>query len=76
MVRFIGSDDMAQNSELFAVWLTKLSRWQHTTTPYLFLHTPDIAQAPELVDTLWADLRNVLPEIGSAPSFPQQSSLF
>lgn len=76
MVRFIGSDDMAQNSALFAVWLTKLSLWQHTTTPYLFLHTPDIAQAPELVDTLWADLRNALPEIGSAPSIPQQSSLF
>lgn len=36
MVRFIGSDDMAQNSALFAVWLTKLSLWQHTTTPYLF----------------------------------------
>ncbi|WP_441546312.1 DUF72 domain-containing protein [Citrobacter freundii] len=76
MVRFIGSDDMAQNSALFAVWLTKLSLWHHTTTPYLFLHTPDIAQAPELVDTLWADLRNALPEIGSAPSIPQQSSLF
>lgn len=76
MVRFIGSDDMAQNSALFAVWLTKLSLWQHTTTPYLFLHTPDIAQAPELVDTLWSDLRSALPEIGSAPSIPQQSSLF
>lgn len=76
MVRFIGSDNMAQNSALFAVWLTKLSQWQQTTTPYLFLHTPDIAQAPELVDTLWANLRSALPEIGSAPSIPQQSSLF
>ncbi|WP_370616477.1 DUF72 domain-containing protein [Citrobacter portucalensis] len=76
MVRFIGSDNMAQNSELFAVWLTKLPQWQRTTTPYLFLHTPDIAQAPELVDTLWADLRSALPQIGSAPSIPQQSSLF
>ncbi|HHL2825898.1 TPA: hypothetical protein ACQ431_004172, partial [Citrobacter murliniae] len=36
----------------------------------------DIAQAPQLVDTLWSDLRTVLPEIGSAPSIPQQSSLF
>ena len=76
MVRFIGSDDMAQNSALFAVWLTKLSLWQQTSTPYLFLHTPDIAQAPQLVDTLWADLHSALPEIGSAPSIPQQSSLF
>ncbi|QLY61368.1 DUF72 domain-containing protein [Citrobacter freundii] len=76
MVRFIGSDNMEQNRTLFNVWLAKLSLWKQTTTPYLFLHTPDIAQAPELVDTLWADLRSALPEIGSAPSIPQQSSLF
>lgn len=76
MVRFIGSDDMAQNRQFFAVWLAKLSLWRQTSTPYLFLHTPDIAQAPQLVDTLWSDLRTVLPEIGSAPSIPQQSSLF
>lgn len=52
MVRFIGSDDMARNAEFFEVWLGKLAHWQQTTTPYLFLHTPDIAQAPELVHTL------------------------
>ncbi|EHP8727572.1 hypothetical protein KP381_002820, partial [Salmonella enterica subsp. enterica serovar Infantis] len=51
-------------------------QWRQTTTPFLFLHTPDIAQAPELVNTLWHDLRSVLPEIGTAPSIPQQSSLF
>ncbi len=76
MVRFIGSDDMAQNRELFSVWLRTLPKWAQTTTPYLFLHTPDIAQAPELVDTLWSDLRAALPEIGAAPSIPQQTSLF
>jgi uncharacterized protein YecE (DUF72 family) len=53
-----------------------LPKWTQTTTPYLFLHTPDIAQAPELVDTLWSDLRAALPEIGAAPSIPQQTSLF
>lgn len=76
LVRFIGSDDMAQNRDLFGVWLQKLPQWTQTTTPYLFLHTPDIAQAPELVDTLWNDLRTALPEIGDAPSIPQQSTLF
>lgn len=76
MVRFIGSDNMLQNRELFAVWLKALPKWAASTTPYLFLHTPDIAQAPELVDTLWADLRQALPEIGPAPSIPQQTSLF
>lgn len=76
LIRFIGSDDMTQNRELFQVWLQKLAQWHQTTTPYLFLHTPDIAQAPELVHTLWEDLRKTLPEIGAVPAIPQQSSLF
>ncbi|HEX4502699.1 MAG TPA: DUF72 domain-containing protein [Scandinavium sp.] len=76
MVRFIGSDNMAQNRELFDVWLKALPKWTQTTTPYLFLHTPDIAQAPELVDTLWNSLQAALPEIGPAPAIPQQTSLF
>ncbi|VDR26352.1 Uncharacterised protein [Raoultella terrigena] len=53
LVRFIGSDDMAQNHELFRIWLQTLPKWSQSTTPYLFLHTPDIAHAPALVDTLW-----------------------
>lgn len=76
MVRFIGSNDMAQNRALFEVWLDKLPQWEATATPWLFLHTPDIAQAPELVDTLWDDLRQALPSLGTAPSIPRQSSLF
>lgn len=76
MVRFIGSDNMPQNQALFAVWLQTLAKWEQTATPYLFLHTPDIAQAPELVDALWQALRDVAPSIGDAPTIPQQSSLF
>lgn len=76
LIRFIGSDNMAQNRELFQVWLQKLAQWQQTSTPYLFLHTPDIAQAPELVHCLWEDLRATLPEIGAVPAIPKQSSLF
>lgn len=76
MVRFIGSDNMQQNQEMFAVWLQKLAKWEQTTTPYLFLHTPDIAHAPELVDVLWQALQAAVPSVGSAPSIPQQSSLF
>ncbi len=45
LIRFIGSDDMTQSRELFQVWLQKLAQWHQSTTPYLFLHTPDIAQA-------------------------------
>ena len=76
MVRFIGSDNMQQNRELFSVWLQTLPKWEQTTTPYLFLHTPDIAQAPELVDALWQALQAAVPSVGGAPAIPQQSSLF
>ncbi|MNP30925.1 hypothetical protein D3C76_1240230 [compost metagenome] len=76
MVRFIGSDNMQQNREMFDVWLQTLPKWEQTTTPYLFLHTPDIAQAPELVDALWQALQAAVPSLGPAPSIPQQSSLF
>jgi hypothetical protein len=40
------------------------------------LHTPDIAQAPELVDALWQALQAAAPSLGPAPAIPQQSSLF
>ena len=76
LVRFIGSDNMAHNLSLFAPWLAKLPQWAADSAPYLFLHTPDIAQAPELVDTLWRDLHRVLPDVGPAPAIPRQNSLF
>lgn len=38
MVRFIGSDNMQQNQEMFAVWLHTLAKWEQTTTPYLFTY--------------------------------------
>ena len=76
MVRFIGSDDMHANEALFAVWLTKLEQWQQQGTPWLFLHTPDIAQAPELVLTLWPALRQRFPQLGPPPAIPQQDYLF
>jgi hypothetical protein len=40
LIRFIGSDDMEQNRQLFSVWLEKLPQWEQQSTPYLFLHTP------------------------------------
>ncbi|MBV8875354.1 MAG: DUF72 domain-containing protein [Metakosakonia sp.] len=76
LIRFIGSDDMEQNRQLFSVWLEKLPQWEKQSTPYLFLHTPDNGQSPELVDVLWKDLQQALPSIGTPPSIPQQSSLF
>ncbi|MGJ8839358.1 hypothetical protein AB9H28_23280, partial [Salmonella enterica subsp. enterica serovar Kentucky] len=40
-------------------WWQTRPQWRQTTTPFLLLHTPDIAQAPVLVNTLWHDFRSV-----------------
>ncbi|WP_148052666.1 DUF72 domain-containing protein [Atlantibacter hermannii] len=75
MVRFIGSDDMARNQAFFQVRLDKLALWQETTTPYLFLHTPDIAEVPELVHILWPEMQTAFAGLGSPPAIPHQNSL-
>jgi hypothetical protein len=37
-------------------WLLQtLPKWHQSGTPWLFLHTPDIAYVPALVDTLWGE---------------------
>ncbi|MGB7801282.1 DUF72 domain-containing protein [Buttiauxella sp.] len=76
LVRFIGSDDMQQNLALFDVWLKTLPKWEQKTTPYLFLHTPDIGEVQDLVHTLWPGLQHAFPAIGNEPAIPKQNSLF
>lgn len=48
----------------------------HPMVCFIGSDNPDIAQVPELVNTLWHDLSGVLPEIGTVPSIPHQPSLF
>lgn len=76
LVRFIGSDDMQQNQVFFDIWLKTLSKWAQSTTPYLFLHTPDIGQVQDLVHTLWPGLQQAFPALGNEPAIPKQNSLF
>ncbi|PLV61637.1 DUF72 domain-containing protein [Erwinia sp. B116] len=76
MVRFIGGDDMQANLQWFQAWLHRLPQWAETRQPWLFIHTPDIAFAPELVSALWPDLQRVMPGVGDAPDWPRQDSLF
>lgn len=76
MIRFIGGDDPAANLHLFRSWLTRLPEWCAEARPWLFIHTPDIAFAPELVRVLWPALRQALPQLGEAPDWPQQETLF
>ena len=61
MVRFIGSDSLRENQARFEDWLSKLPGWQANGTPRLFLHTPDIGEVLDLVQTLWPRLQQALP---------------
>jgi len=76
MIRFIGGDDEKANLKWFQAWLNKLPQWCEQGQPWLFIHTPDIAFAPKLVQHLWPALQQVVPEVGNAPDWPQQDSLF
>lgn len=76
MVRFIGGDDPKANLVLFDQWLKTLPAWRETGNPWLFIHTPDIAFAPELVLALWQGLHRAIPGVGTAPDWPVQETLF
>lgn len=76
MIRFIGSDDAAANLQWFKSWLTRLPEWYEKSQPWLFIHTPDIAFAPDLVRYLWPDIQHALPQAGDIPAWPQQETLF
>ena len=76
MIRFIGSDNETANLKWFQAWQQKLPLWREQGQPWLFIHTPDIAFAPRLVQALWPSLQQAIPELGAAPDWPQQTSLF
>lgn len=49
IVRFIGHLDMSINERYFAAWVERIGLWiKQGKTPFLFVHTPDNRQAPEL----------------------------
>jgi uncharacterized protein YecE (DUF72 family) len=76
LIRYIGNDDINDSLRLFQPWLDKLPQWQAHQTPFLFIHTPDIAQAPRLAQHLWPLLEARIPAIGPFPGWPQQDTLF
>ncbi len=76
MIRFIGGDEPQDNLRWFQAWLQKLPEWTASGQPWLFIHTPDIAFAPDLVQYLWPALQQAVPQVGDAPGWPQQDRLF
>ncbi|NWN82989.1 MAG: DUF72 domain-containing protein [Halomonas sp.] len=74
LVRFIGHLDTGINERYFEAWIAQLLLWiNQGKTPFLFVHTPDNRQAPQLARRLHERL--ALP---SLPAFPGevQASLF
>lgn len=76
MIRFIGGDDLSANAKWFDAWRQRLPQWCAAGQPWLFIHTPDVGFAPELVRALWPGLQQAVPGIGEVPNWPQQEMLF
>lgn len=77
IVRFIGHLDEAINTARFTPWIERLELWiNQGKTPFLFVHTPDNRQAPQLARTLHEGLS--ARGFPSLPAFPgeRQASLF
>jgi uncharacterized protein YecE (DUF72 family) len=78
LVRFIGHLDTTINRRYFAAWEKQLNLWvKQGKTPFLFVHTPDNRQAPQLARQLYMQLarRQALPTLTDFPG-ERQASLF
>lgn len=78
LVRFIGHFDEAINARYFSPWIERLALWiTQGKTPFLFVHTPDNRQAPQLARQLYTRLAQRA-GLAALPGFPgeQQARLF
>nr|WP_297457839.1 DUF72 domain-containing protein [uncultured Halomonas sp.] len=78
IVRFIGHLDSERNERYFSPWIDRLKLWiKQGKTPFLFVHTPDNRQAPQLARRLYDRLATdgVLAPLGAFPG-ERQESLF
>lgn len=76
IIRFIGSDDLAENRSWFEPWSAKIAEWSTQCDPYLFIHTPDNADSPQQARALWQTLAQVAELPLPPPDWPQQEQLF
>lgn len=79
VVRFIGqpvgmigaNEEIKDNRAFFEPWIGKLIQWlEEGRSPYLFIHTPDNSDAPELARLLLAELRQVATQQGLVCQLP------
>ncbi|MFJ3525229.1 DUF72 domain-containing protein [Pseudomonas sp. NPDC090203] len=67
-VRFIGRPELDANDSFVEQWAQKVAGWiEEGRTPYVFLHTPDNLQAPELARRFHGQLMKLLPGLPELP---------
>ncbi|MFJ3470608.1 DUF72 domain-containing protein [Pseudomonas sp. NPDC090201] len=67
-VRFIGRPELDANDPFVEQWAQKVAGWiEEGRTPYVFLHTPDNLQAPELARRFHGQLMKLLPGLPELP---------
>lgn len=67
-VRFIGRPELDANDPFVEQWAQKVAGWiEEGRTPYVFLHTPDNLQAPELARRFHGQLMKLLPGLPDLP---------
>jgi uncharacterized protein YecE (DUF72 family) len=68
-VRFIGHPVLEANDPFLLQWVEKVAGWiEEGRTPYVFLHTPDNLQSPQLAQRFHSHLMSRLPGL---PPLPQ-----
>lgn len=78
IVRFIGHIDKTINSGYFDPWIERIALWiNQGKTPFLFVHTADNRESPQMARLLYEALREriVLPPLDDFPG-ESQASLF
>ena len=76
LVRFVGGDVLDDNRRWLDQWGNKLTEWGSTTTPYLFVHTPDCTDAPQQARALWPLLAKYIRSLPPQPDWPLQTDMF
>jgi uncharacterized protein YecE (DUF72 family) len=78
-VRFIGRPELEANDSFIEQWAQKVAGWiEEGRTPYVFLHTPDNIQAPDLARRFHRQLMTLLPGLPELPELdrgPQAEQL-
>lgn len=68
-VRFIGRPELDANKPFIEQWALKVAGWiEEGRTPYVFLHTPDNIQAPDLARRFHQQLLTLLPGLPELPT--------